>query len=150
MVSGRKQKTIYWRKSALVVIVVVLNEDHWTRRVLKAWAIRCATTLPRTCCSRLVITFTACCRIVNLVCSFSLPRCIEHMRPSSWNASLISRTLTLRTSRSTHRDKIAWSDLADCKKKQRLPPTTLPSRRTDIGLPASMWCPYLALAAQEW
>ncbi|VDP45240.1 unnamed protein product [Schistosoma margrebowiei] len=51
--------------------------------------------LPRTCCSKLVINETACCKIVSLVCGRSLFKCIMHMRPSSLNASLISRTRIL-------------------------------------------------------
>lgn len=50
------------------------------------------THWPRTCCSRLRITFTACCSMINLVCGFSLLRWSWHMRPSSLKASLMSRT----------------------------------------------------------
>lgn len=50
------------------------------------------THWPRTCCSRLRITLTACCSMINLVCGFSLLRWSWHMRPSSLKASLMSRT----------------------------------------------------------
>lgn len=50
------------------------------------------THWPRTCCSRLSITLTACCSTINLVCGFSWLRWSWHMRPSSLKASLMSRT----------------------------------------------------------
>lgn len=50
------------------------------------------THWPRTCCSRLSITLTACCSMINLVCCFSLLRWSWTMRPSSLKASLMSRT----------------------------------------------------------
>ena len=106
------------------------------------WTVQCGTALPRTCCSRLVITFTACCRIVNLVCGFSLPRCREHMRQSSWNAWLISCTLTLPTVQLTHREILHQTQLTA--KKDDPHPTTpaiLPVEGTDRGLPASRAVP---------
>ncbi len=51
--------------------------------------------LPLTCCFRLVIMDTACCKIDNLVCGLSFWRCKEVMRPNSLKASLISRTRIL-------------------------------------------------------
>lgn len=50
------------------------------------------THWPRTCCSRLSITLTACCSMINLVCGFSLLRWSWHMWPSSLKAPLMSRT----------------------------------------------------------
>ena len=48
--------------------------------------------LPLNSSSIVIITWTACCRIVNFVCGLSDFVCIWHMRPSSLKASLISRT----------------------------------------------------------
>lgn len=50
---------------------------------------------PRTCCSKLVITSTAWCKILSFVWAFSALRCIWHIRPSSLKASLMSRTRIL-------------------------------------------------------
>lgn len=50
------------------------------------------THWPRTCCSRLSITLTACCSMINLVCGFSLLRWSWHMWPSSLKAPLMSLT----------------------------------------------------------
>lgn len=47
---------------------------------------------PLTCCSRLRMTATAWWRISSFVCGFSLFRWSWHIRPSSLNASLMSRT----------------------------------------------------------
>ena len=55
--------------------------------------------LPRTCCSKLVIKVTACCKINSFVCCLSLERCSEHIRPSSLKASFMSRTRTLHNKR---------------------------------------------------
>ena len=51
--------------------------------------------IPRTCCSRAVMRVTACCRTPSLVCGFSACSCNAIIRPSSLNASFISRTRTL-------------------------------------------------------
>lgn len=50
---------------------------------------------PLTCCSRLRMTVTAWWRMSSLVWGFSLFKCSWHMRPSSLNASLMSRTRSL-------------------------------------------------------
>lgn len=51
---------------------------------------------PRTCCSRVVITFTACCRIMSLVKGWLDPDWRDTISPSSLNASLMSRTRSLK------------------------------------------------------
>lgn len=51
---------------------------------------------PRTCCSRAVITFTACCRIMSLVKGWLDPDWRDTISPSSLNASLMSRTRSLK------------------------------------------------------
>jgi len=58
--------------------------EHWSEVSRTHW--------PRTCCSRLRITFTAWWRTSSFVWGFSLFMCIWHMRPSSLKASLMSRT----------------------------------------------------------
>ncbi len=52
-------------------------------------------TIPRTCCSRAVITLTACCRIISLVSGWPLFVWSEIMWPNSLKASFISRTRNL-------------------------------------------------------
>lgn len=52
--------------------------------------------LPLTCCSRVVITSTAMCKMLSLVCALSFLQWIIHIRPNSLNASFISRTRTLK------------------------------------------------------
>lgn len=52
----------------------------------------CWTDLPLTCCSRLRMTATAWWRMRSFVWGFSLFKWSWHIRPSSLNASLISRT----------------------------------------------------------
>ena len=77
------------------------GENEECRDAMRCDATRHDTTrddddgLPLTCCSRFVIMLTACCRIVSLVWGFSASRWMEHMRPSSLNASFISLTRTL-------------------------------------------------------
>lgn len=51
---------------------------------------------PLTCCSRVIITSTAIFSMPSLVCGLSDFRCDMHMRPSSFNASLISRIRILK------------------------------------------------------
>lgn len=64
----------------------------WLACVLKEeWAF---WNLPRTWCSSVVITSTAWCKMVSLVCDFSALRWIWHILPSSLNASLMSLTRT--------------------------------------------------------
>lgn len=47
--------------------------------------------LPLTCCSSVIITSTAIFKMPNFVCGLSDFRCVLHIRPSSFSASLISR-----------------------------------------------------------
>ena len=53
--------------------------------------------IPRTWDSRLVIILTACCKMVSLVWGLSLCEWTDTIRPSSLNASLMSRTRILHT-----------------------------------------------------
>ena len=52
-------------------------------------------TLPRTCCSKVVMTLTACCSTISLVIGCALPKWIVTMWPNSLKASFMSRTLNL-------------------------------------------------------
>ena len=82
---------------AVVEILVELAKNLCKqKKCLPNWGITvmylCWTYLPLTCCSRLRMTATAWWRIRSFVWGFSLFKWSWHIRPSSLNASLISRT----------------------------------------------------------
>lgn len=85
---------------AEVLVELAINEtkqkSDWKEKCMSIWGntvmYLCWTYLPLTCCSRLRMTATAWWRIRSFVWGFSLFKWSWHIRPSSLNASLISRT----------------------------------------------------------
>lgn len=51
---------------------------------------------PLTCCSKFMMTSTAMLRMPSFVCGLSVFRCVMHILPSSFNASLMSRIRILQ------------------------------------------------------
>lgn len=79
----------------------VLLQEYYVKTYKFIWCIVASAIIklslaghgPLTCCSKLSMTATAWWRMSSFVWGFSLFRCSWHMRPSSLNASLMSRTL---------------------------------------------------------
>lgn len=82
---------------------------------------------PLTCCSKFMMTSTAMLRMPSFVWGLSVFRCVMHIRPSSFNASLMSRIRILQ----------AHATYNACK-------TTRPLTCMPFPLPCQLWCQYPA------